>query len=93
MKNSNQNLIKTISFIALIIVALLLAIEYLLPIIGVELKGTLINVLNTVKNIFITIVVGVNAFNFVDGKAKWVKWTFWISILVILVVTIPMWIK
>ncbi|MBQ8427369.1 MAG: hypothetical protein IJX16_06405 [Clostridia bacterium] len=93
MKNSNQNLLRCISYLALMIVALLLAVEYLLPLIGVELGGIFINVLNTVKNIFIIIVVGVNAFNFVGGKAKWVKWLFWIAIIVIIVATVLMWIR
>ena len=92
MKNSNKNLLNILSFVALVIIALLLAIENLLPLIGVELRGTLINVLNTVKNIFIMIVVGVSAFNFVSNRAKWLRLFFWIAILIIAVATVLMWI-
>ena len=92
MKKETKDLLKTISYLALVIFALLLAVERILPIVGVELGGVLFNLLNTIKNIFIITVIGVNAYSFIDGKAAWVKWLFWISIIIIVVATLLIWI-
>lgn len=91
MKKDSQNLLATLSFIVLTIFALLLAVEYILPIIGVNLEGTLLNILNTIKNFFIVVIIGVMAFSFIEGKAKWLVWVFWISIIIIIVATVIMW--
>lgn len=91
MKKSNKSILNTLSYIALVIIALLLAVECILPLIGIELRGTLLNLLNTVKNIFILIVVGVNAYSFAEGKAKWVKILFWVAIIIVVVATVLMW--
>ena len=92
MKKETKDLLKTISFLALIIFALLLAIERILPLLGVNIEGMLLNILDTIKNIFIVIVIGINAFSFTEGKANWVKWLFWIAIIIIIVATVLMWI-
>ena len=92
MKKETKDLLKTISYLALIIFALLLAVERILPLVGISLQGVLLYVLDTIKNIFIIIVIGVNAYSFVEGKADWVKWLYWIAIIVIVVATVLMWI-
>ena len=76
MKKETKDLLKTISYLALIIFALLLAVERILPLVGISLQGVLLYVLDTIKNIFIIIVIGVNAYSFVEGKADWVKWLY-----------------
>lgn len=92
MKKNSNNLVDGLSFVAVIIIALLIAVECLLPIIGIEISGTLFNFLITLKNLLIIIVAGARGFNFISGKPKWVKWLFWIAIIIILVATILMWI-
>lgn len=91
MKNSDKNILNILSYFALAIIALLLVVEYILPLIGIQLQGTLLNILNSVKNLFILIVVGINAYAFTEGKAKWIKILFWVAIVVIIVCTVLMW--
>lgn len=92
MKKESEKMMATLSFIALVIIALLLAIEYILPLIGVNIEGVLVNILNTVKNVFILIIIGVGAYGFLEGKAKWLVWVYWIAFAIIAVVTVLMWI-
>ena len=91
MKKETRALLTTLSYIALIITALLLAVEYILPSI-ITLGAVLSKILNTVKNVLIVIVIGINAYTFTEGKAKWILWVFWIAIIIIIVVTVLMWI-
>lgn len=91
MKNSDKNILNILSYFALAIIALLLVVEYILPLIGIQLQGTLLNILNSVKNLFILIVVGINGYAFTEGKAKWIKILFWVAIVVIIVCTVLMW--
>lgn len=87
MKTSNKNIFNTLSYIALVIIAILIVLENFLG-----LRGTVLNVLKTVKNLFILIVVGFSAYNFTSGKAKWVTIVFWIAVIVFIVATILMWV-
>ncbi len=91
MKKTEKSIIKTLSYIALMIIALLLAVEGILPLVGVVIKGALLNILNTIRNVLILIVVGVNAHSFTDGRAKWVEVLFWIAIIIVIVATVLMW--
>ena len=77
---STKNVLNFLSYASLIIVALLIFIGKFLPIIGVDVNGPLFGLLNTIKEIFVIIVIGFNAYRFVTGKAKWVKVLFWIAV-------------
>lgn len=90
MKGS-KHILNVISYIALVIVALLLIITRGLPIIGIIISGPIINLLSTIKEIFILIVIGVSAYNFASNNKKWVKVLFWISIVVFIVATVLLW--
>lgn len=90
-KNSNKNILNLFSFSALIIVAILVVINNLLPIIGVEIKGSLMGVLSTIKDVLILLVVGLSAYAFVEGKTKSWKITFWVSVAVFAVGIILIW--
>lgn len=90
-KNSNKNILNLFSFSALIIVAILVVINNLLPIIGVEIKGSLMGVLSTIKDVLILLVVGLSAYAFVEGKTKAWKITFWVSVAVFAVGIILIW--
>ncbi len=80
MGNSNKNILNLFSFIALIIVAVLIVINNLLPIVGVNITGAFFSILNTIKEVLILIVVGISAYNFVAGKSKTYKIIYWIAI-------------
>ena len=77
---SDKNLLNCLSFFALVIVAILIVVNNLLPLIGIEIKGMLFSILNTVKEIFILIVVGLSAYNFVSYKSKTWKTIFWVGV-------------
>ncbi len=91
MKNSNKDLLNTLSYIALIIVAFLLVIRNLLPIVGINLSGPIFSILETVQNVFVLLVIGICAYNFISGKAKWINILFWIAIVVFIVATVLIW--
>ena len=91
MKKSNQDLLNTLSYVALVIIALLLVVRNLLPIVGVNIDGPLFSILDTVQNIFILIVIGICAYNFASGKAKWVNILFWVAVVIFIVATILIW--
>lgn len=90
---SDKKVLNVISYVALIIIAFLLLITRVLPILGLDVGGPLINVLSTVQNILVLIVVGVNAYNFAMTGEKWVKILFWVAVVVFIVATVLIWIK
>lgn len=91
MKSSNKNTLNTLSYVALIIVALLMLINHVLPLVGLDISGPLVNVLETIKNVFVLMVIGISAYNFLPGRAKWVSVLFWVAIIVYVVGTILLW--
>lgn len=92
MKKSNKNFLNVLSYVALILIALLLAITNLLPVIGVNISGPLVNALKTVQNVLILIIIGVSAYNYAFRQgAKWIKVLFWISIVIFVVGTVLLW--
>ncbi len=93
MKNSNKGFINLLSYVALVIVAILMVVDIfahfnILTING----GVLLNLLSTIKNLCILIVIGFAAYNFLPGNKKWVKVLFWISVIVLIIGTVIMWI-
>jgi len=91
MKNSNTNILSMLSYVAMIILALLLLISNVLPMIGLNIGGAFINALNTIQNVLVLIVVGVSAYNFVQGRAKWVNVLYWVAVIVFIVGTVFFW--
>ena len=87
----NRGLVNFLSYIALLVIAVLMVTGNLLPMFGIEITGTFISVLNTIRNILILLVIGFAAFNYIPGKPKWIKLLFWISIAVFIVGTILIW--
>ncbi len=89
MKNSNKKLLDTLSYIALIIIAVLIVITSPL----LKLTGIIVPVLKTIEKLLILIVVGFYAYNFASiAKRKWVKIVYWISIAVFVVGIVFLWI-
>ena len=91
MKSENKSIFYFFSFIVLIIAAILIAVNNLLPIIGVNVSGPLFSVLSTIKEIFILIVIGFSAYYFVVGKKKVWKIIYWIAIALFIVGIVLLW--
>lgn len=92
MKESNKNFLNILSYVAFLTIALLLAITNFLPLIGVVIKGTIVNFLETLKNVLILFIIGVLAFKFAFNQgAKWVKVLYWVSLGIFIVGTILIW--
>ena len=86
-----EGFISFLAFLALLIVATLFIASGVLPYLGIEFTDTVINVLDTIRSVFILIIVGVFSYRFTKGKAKWVKILFWISIAVYVAGTVLIW--
>jgi len=54
----NRGLVNFLSYIALLVIAVLMVTGNLLPMFGIEITGTFISVLNTIRNILILLVIG-----------------------------------
>ena len=86
-----EKFINFIAFLSLLIVATLFVAKGVLPHLGVTLTDMVINILDTIRSVFILIIVGVFSYRFTKGKAKWVKILFWISIAVYVAGTVLIW--
>lgn len=86
----NSNLLNLIAFISLVIFAALEILNMLKGIIG--FGAVIMNLLNTIKNLGIILVFGITAWNFVANKKKGWKWTYWICLIIFILVTIGLWV-
>ena len=92
MKNSNKNFINLLSYVALVIVALLMVVDILGHFNILTISGGLVfNLLTTIKNLCVLIVIGCAAYNFLPGNKEWIKILFWVSVIVLIVGTVLMW--
>lgn len=93
MKNteSRSSALVVMSFVAFIIIAILEVISGLKAL-GLDLFGaTIMNVLNTIKNVCVIFVIGINAYRFVENKSKGWKITYFVALLIFIVATVLMW--
>lgn len=90
MKN-DKNVLSFLSFFALLIVAILIFVNKLLPIVGINVGGSLLDILSTIKEVFILIVVGISAYSFVANKNKTWKIVFWVAILLFVAGVVLIW--
>ena len=94
MKNreSNSSALVVMSFIAFIIIAVLEVISGIKSL-GLDLFGpTIMNILNTIKNVCVIFVIGINAYRFVENKTKGWKIVYFVALLIFIVATVFMWI-
>ena len=94
MKKSEKevNVLNLMAFIGLVIVAVLEIFGLLSNLEILTIKGMLMNLLNTIKNICIMLVIGITAYNFVKDKSKGWLITYIVAISVIFVTTVLAWI-
>lgn len=95
MKNTekNVNILNLMAFIGVIIIAVLELFGFFASHDILTVGGTLVNFLNTVKNICIMLVIGISAYNFVKGKSKGWLITYIVAMSIIVITTILIWIQ
>lgn len=91
MKKEDRNILNLLAFSALIIVALLIVVNNLLPIIGIDIGGPFFKLLSTIEKIFTVIVIGLSAYNFVAGKTKTFKIIYWVAVALFVVGIVLVW--
>ena len=92
MKGSNNSALKAMAYIAFIVIAVLIVVNNLFPLMGITIGGPIKNTLETVKNVLVLLVLGIMAFNFASGCAKWVKVLYWIALVIFIAGTIILWV-
>ena len=85
MKSENRSIFYFFSFIVLVIAAVLIFVNKLLPVVGVNASGPLFTILDTIQNIFVLLVIGFFAYYFVSSKKKAWKIVYWISLALFIV--------
>ena len=90
MKGS-KGALNVMAYIAFIVIALLILINNFLPVIGVIIDVKITNVLTTVQNVLVLIVLGILSYKFAMNSAKWVKIVYWIALVVFVTGTIILW--
>lgn len=93
MKKSDKGIINALAYGALVLIACMLLITRLLPVLGVQISGPLVNILATIQNVLVLVVIGFYAYCFAENNRKWVKVLYWISVIVYVVATVLLWIK
>lgn len=91
MKNSNNGFLNFLSFVALIIMAVLTFISKLLPIVEIDITGSTINLLSTVRDALVLLVVSLGAWKFASTKGKKTKTIFVISLLIFVAGIVLIW--
>ncbi|MDY6367743.1 MAG: hypothetical protein SPL13_04440 [Clostridia bacterium] len=89
----NDKIINMLAFFTIAIIAILIVIMYFFPVIGIEVKGAFLSVLQTLQNVLILIVVGLAGFEFVRNRKKGWKIAYWIFIAIFVVATVFIWIQ
>ena len=90
MDYENGKRLSILAFIALVTVALLQILDVLSPVI--RLGEVISNIIVTVKNVCICLVIGITAYKFIVDKSKGVKITYWVSIAIFVVFTVLIWV-
>lgn len=95
MKNTEKssNPLNFVAFVAIIIFAVLQIFSLLSYWEVLTVGGYLPQILETIKNVCVCIVIGCLSYRFVAGKSKGLKITFWVCLAIIVVGTILIWIK
>ena len=88
----NDQIINTLAYFAIALIAILIVIQYFFPVIGIKIEGAFLHVLQTLQNVFILIVLGLAGYNFVNGKKKGWVISYWVFVIIFVVATIFIWI-
>ena len=91
-KPTKNEMLNIISFVALILLAVLGFVEVFGHFNILTLQGILISIINTLKSLCICIVIGVLSYKYVKNKSKGYLITYWIALLIVIVAAILLWI-
>lgn len=78
---AKRDFIKLCCFITLLLAAILIFVDNLLPLIGVDVSGTLFNVLRLIKDIALLLGIVFGAFSFARAHGKTWVIIFWIAVI------------
>ncbi len=92
MNSERNSLLNFIAFIAVMVIAILEVFNVLAHFNVLTVGGVIINILNTIKNLAIILVMGITAYKYASNRKKGVKIAYWIAVLIIVVATVLMWI-
>ena len=73
MNSERSGLINFVAFVAIMVIALLEVFSVLAHFNVLTVGGTLINVLNTIKNVAVILVMGITAYKYASNRKKGVK--------------------
>ena len=88
MSSGDGKFLGFIAFIALITIAFL----ELLGILPFGLNESLDNLVRTIKNVCICLVISITAYKFIVGKSKGLKITYWVCVGIYLLSTVFIWV-
>ena len=92
MNSERSGLINFVAFVAIMVIALLEVFSVLAHFNVLTVGGTLINVLNTIKNVAVILVMGITAYKYASNRKKGIRIAYWVAVLIIVVATVLMWI-
>lgn len=78
---ARRDFIKLCCFITLILAAVLILVDNLLPLVGVDVSGMLFNVLRLIKDIALLLGIIFGAFSFARAHGKTWVIIFWIAVV------------
>ncbi len=84
MGKEKNDFVKFCSFFALMLAALLIFVNNVLPEIGINITGKLFNVLGLIKDIALLLGIVFGAYAYADNKGKGWRITFWIALILYL---------
>ena len=89
--SNKTNMLNFIAYIALFVVAILQVFSVLSHFGILNISGFLPNLLDTIKNACLCLVIGVCSARFVKNKTKGYRVSFWVCIAIIVVGTVLIW--
>lgn len=82
MGKEKNDFIRLCSFVFLCLAALLIFIDNILPLVGVEVTGVVFNVLRLIKDIALLLGIVFGAYSFACAHGKTWKIIFWIALVI-----------
>lgn len=79
---AKRDLIKLCCFITLILAAVLILIKNVLPLLGVQIDGTLPHALELIKDIALLLGIAFSAFAFARSSGKTAIIIFWVAVAI-----------
>ncbi|MBR2616646.1 MAG: hypothetical protein IKC56_00210 [Clostridia bacterium] len=84
MGKEKNDFVKFCSFWALVIAALIIFINNVLPKIGITITGKVVNVLGLVSNIALLLGIAFGAYAYADNKGSGWRIAFWVATILFL---------